>query len=324
MAYNLTYNDLSENIDEWQGFPLSLSGDEVMPLDYRAGRTGWLLYGKHLNKTTLSEFQLKLAKPLVIVSAWKVKSYQIIHVAGELTKKTKNLAEKFEFDFAAIEHVPSLRSPGLLVMDMDSTAIEIECIDEIAKLAGCGEQVSAVTEQAMRGELDFSASLRKRVAALKDADAAILENIKDNLPLTAGLTHLVRELRRYNWHVAIASGGFTYFAEYLQQKLKLTAIAANELEIKNDKLTGRVVGTIVDAKVKAQFLQDLADKLGISKAQTVAIGDGANDLRMLHTAELGIAYHAKPKVVEKSQVNIRFANLIGVLCILSVSLNNER
>ncbi len=146
-------------------------------------------------------------------------------------------------------------------MDMDSTAIQIECIDEIAKLAGTGEMVSEVTERAMRGELDFTASLRQRVATLKDADANILLQVRESLPLMPGLAQLVLKLETLGWKVAIASGGFTFFAEYLRDKLHLDAVVANELEIMDGKLTGNVIGDIVDAKYKAATLRKLAENM---------------------------------------------------------------
>ncbi|WP_426784976.1 phosphoserine phosphatase [Rahnella variigena] len=319
MPNSLTYCDLPAEIHQWPGLPLSLSGDEVMPLDYRAGHTGWLLYGRKLDKTSITQFQRRLGHALVIVSAWAVEGYQVVRLAGSLTTDAQQLAESFEFDVTQLGKVPYLRTPGLLVMDMDSTAIEIECIDEIAKLAGVGEQVAEVTERAMRGELDFSASLRQRVATLKDADAGILEQVRETLPLMPGLTVMVQRLQEAGWHVAIASGGFTYYAEYLRDKLNLIDVAANELEIRDGKLTGRVIGPVVDAQYKADTLLKLAEKLGIPQEQTIAIGDGANDLKMMAVAGLGIAYHAKPKVYEQASVCIRHADLLGVLCIFSGS-----
>lgn len=320
MPNSLTYCDLPEEIHQWPGLPLSLSGDEVMPLDYRAGRTGWILYGRKLDKTSITHFQRRLGRALVIVSAWTVDDYQVVRLAGSLSPDISILAESFELDIAQLGKVPHMRTPGLLVMDMDSTAIEIECIDEIAKLAGVGEQVAEVTERAMRGELDFSTSLRQRVAALQDADASILQQVRETLPLMPGLTRMVQRLQELGWHVAIASGGFTYYAEYLRDQLNLVDVAANELEIRNGKLTGKVIGPIVDAQYKADILLKLAEKLEIPKEQTVAIGDGANDLKMMAVAGMGIAYHAKPKVYEQAKFCIRHANLIGVLCILSGSV----
>ena len=175
----------------------------------------------------------------------------------------------------------------------------------------------------MRGELDFTASLRSRVATLKGADANILQQVRENLPLMPGLTQLVLKLETLGWKVAIASGGFTFFAEYLRDKLRLTTVVANELEIMDGKFTGNVIGDIVDAQYKAKTLTRLAQEYEIPLAQTVAIGDGANDLPMIKAAGLGIAYHAKPKVNEKTEVTIRHADLMGVFCILSGSLNQK-
>jgi len=323
MPNRLTWCDLPSDVSLWPGLPLSLSGDEVMPLDYRAGRTGWLLYGRQLDKDRLTHYQHQLGAAMVIVSAWCVDDYQVIRLAGSLTPRATRLAHDAGLDVAPLGRIPHLKTPGLLVMDMDSTAIQIECIDEIAKLAGSGELVAEVTERAMRGELDFAASLRQRVATLKDADANILKQVRDELPLMPGLTTLVQKLQALGWQVAIASGGFTYYAEYLRDKLHLAAVAANELEIRDGKLTGEVIGQIVDAQFKAKTLQNLAKKFNIAEDQTVAIGDGANDLPMIAAAALGIAYHAKPKVNEKTEVTIRHADLMGVFCILSGSLIHE-
>ena len=323
MPNSLTWCDLPADVSLWPGLPLSLSGDEVMPLDYRAGHTGWLLYGHQLDKARLTEYQHKLGAAMVIVSAWTVEEYQVIRLAGSLTTRATRLAHEAGLDVVALGKIPHLKTPGLLVMDMDSTAIEIECIDEIARLAGCGEQVAEVTERAMRGELDFAASLRQRVATLRGADAAILQQVRDAMPLMPGLTTLVQQLQSMGWKVAIASGGFTWFANHLRDTLQLTAAAANQLEIRDGKLTGEVIGEIVDAQYKADTLRRLAEEFAIAPEQTVAIGDGANDLPMIKAAGLGIAYHAKPAVNKKTEVTIRHADLMGVLCILSGSLIHE-
>ena len=323
MPNSLTWCDLSDDVSQWPGLPLSLSGDEVMPLDYHAGRSGWLLYGRQLDKSRLTQYQRKLGAAMVIVSAWDVEDYQVLRLAGSLTPRATRLAHDAGLDVVPLGKIPHLRSPGLLVMDMDSTAIQIECIDEIAKLAGTGEMVAEVTERAMRGELDFTASLRQRVGTLKGADANILQQVREKLPLMPGLTQLVLKLESLGWKVAIASGGFTFFADYLRDKLHLTAAVANQLEIMDGKLTGEVIGDIVDAQYKANTLKKLAEQYEIPHAQTVAIGDGANDLPMIKAAGLGIAFHAKPKVNEKSEVTIRHADLMGVFCILSGSLNKK-
>lgn len=323
MPNSLTWCDLPEDVSQWPGLPLSLSGDEVMPLDYHAGRSGWLLYGRSLNKARLTEYQRQLGAAMVIVASWCVEDYQVIRLAGSLTPRATRLAHDAGLDVAPLGKIPHLKTPGLLVMDMDSTAIQIECIDELAKLAGTGDMVAEVTERAMRGEIDFTESLRHRVATLKGADANILREVRDVLPLMPGLTQLVLKLQSLGWKVAIASGGFTFFADYLREKLHLSAVVANELEIMDGKLTGHVLGDVVDAQYKANTLKRLADKYEIPFEQTVAIGDGANDLPMIKAAGLGVAYHAKPKVNEKTEVTIRHADLMGVFCILSGSMNQK-
>ncbi|MBI6549046.1 phosphoserine phosphatase [Xenorhabdus lircayensis] len=323
MSNNLAYRYLPDEIHKWPGLPLSLSGDEVMPLDYRAGDSGWLLYGRGLDKQRISDFQHQLGAAIVVVSSWRIDDYQVVRIAGSLSPRIKRLADECRLDVVPLGQIPRLRSPGLLVMDMDSTAIQIECIDEIARLAGVGDKVAEITERAMQGELDFSESLRERVAQLAGADASILQQVMETLPLMPGLTSLVRKLQSLDWHVAIASGGFTFFADNLRRQLRLFAAVANQLEIKDGKLTGKVKGPIVDAKYKATTLIKLAKELGIPLSQTVAIGDGANDLKMLRKAGLGIAYHAKPKVYAQAKVAIRHADLMGVLCVLSGGLKHE-
>ncbi|CDG22623.1 3-phosphoserine phosphatase [Xenorhabdus poinarii G6] len=323
MSNNLAYRYLPDEIHKWPGLPLSLSGDEVMPLDYRAGDSGWLLYGRGLDKQRISDFQHQLGVAIVVVSAWRIDDYQVVRIAGSLSPRIKRLADECRLDVVPLGQIPRLRSPGLLVMDMDSTAIQIECIDEIARLAGVGDKVAKITERAMQGELDFSESLRERVAQLAGADESILQQVMETLPLMPGLTSLVRKLQSLDWHVAIASGGFTFFADNLRQQLRLFAAVANQLEVKDGKLTGKVKGPIVDAKYKATTLIRLAKALDIPLSQTVAIGDGANDLKMIRKAGLGIAYHAKPKVYAQAKVAIRHADLMGVLCVLSGGLKHE-
>ena len=323
MSTSLTYCYLPNEIHKWPGLPLSLSGDEVMPLDYRAGDSGWLLYGRGMDKARISDFQHRLGAAIAVVSSWRIDDYQVVRIAGSLTGRIKRVADEFQMDVVPLGNIPKLRSPGLLMMDMDSTAIQIECIDEIARLAGVGDEVAEVTERAMQGELDFSESLKARVGLLAGADAAILQQVLDTLPLMPGLTSLVRKLQAMDWHVAIASGGFTFYANHLKDSLRLIAVYANQLEIKDGKLTGKVKGPVVDAKYKAQALVKLAEFLNIPLEQTVAIGDGANDLKMLKKAGLGIAFHAKPKVYARAKVAIRHADLMGVMCTLSGGLKHE-
>ena len=223
------------------------------------------------------------------------------------------LALKNSIEAALLSSAPQLATPGLLVMDMDSTTIEIECIDEIAVLAGVGEQVAAVTELAMQGELDFAQSLHQRVLTLKDAPEQILADVAKNIPLMKGLETLIKQLKHHNWRIAIASGGFTYFAEHLEKMLELDASFANQLEIDNGKLTGKVLGNVVDAQAKADSLAILSERYNIDKKQTVAMGDGANDLVMMAAAYLGVAYHAKPIVLAQADTSI---NHSGLDCLL--------
>ena len=225
-------------------------------------------------------------------------------------------SQDYHIDYALTPSLPSLSEPGVVLMDMDSTTIQIECIDEIAKLAGVGEQVAAVTARAMNGELDFADSLRSRVATLAGCPATVLAEVADNMPLMPGLQLLIQTLHQANWQVAIASGGFSYFAARLQRDLGFDAVFANELEIIDGVLTGKVLGNIVDAQVKADTLHNLTERAHIPAAQTVAIGDGANDLLMLANAALGVAIHAKPIVQQQAQVALNFHDLQGLVGLL--------
>ena len=279
----------------------------------------FILYSDSLNLTKLQAFQQKCGENFLCFAAWNLLHNTVVLLKGEWKAEWIGIAHELSLDIAPLNFHASLEQAGLLVMDMDSTAIQIECIDEIAKLAGTGEMVSAITERAMRGELDFSQSLRQRVATLKDAPEGILQEVKQHLPLMPGLVETVKELKNHGWKVAIASGGFTYFAEVLQQKLGLDFIAANQFEIIDGKLTGNVQGVIVDAQYKAQTLQQLAQQFNIATENTVAIGDGANDLAMMQVADVGVAYHAKPKVQQLAQVIVNFTDLTALLCILSAN-----
>jgi phosphoserine phosphatase len=179
---------------------------------------------------------------------------------------------------------------------MDSTLIQAEVIDELAEAAGVGAQVKAITEAAMRGELDFAESFRRRVALLKGLDVGVLDGIAERLPLTEGAERLCTVLKRLGYRLAILSGGFTYFGRHLQRRLGIDIVHANELEVVDGRLTGRHLGAIVDAGAKARLLREIAASEGISQRQVIAVGDGANDLDMLSAAGLGIAFHAKPLV----------------------------
>ena len=229
----------------------------------------------------------------------------------------QQLAELLEADLNLITMVPQLAQPGLLLMDMDSTAIQIECIDEIAKLAGVGEQVAAVTELAMQGRLDFSESLRARVATLKDHPVTILEQVAAAIPITQGLPQLIAALHQRGWQVGIVSGGFTFFTERLKPLLGLDFTHANTLGIEGGRLSGIVIGEIVDASIKARTLREWADSLGLDMRQTVAAGDGANDLKMLAAAGLGVAFHAKPVVRAQAAAAINSGGIEAIYYLLA-------
>ncbi len=228
-----------------------------------------------------------------------------------------NLASSLNFDISLQEDTIFRRSRRLICFDMDSTLIRTEVIDELADRAGVGDQVRAITESAMRGEIDFSESFKRRVALLKGLDVSVMQEIAENLPITEGVERMMSVLKRSGYKTAILSGGFTYFGEYLKRRFGFDYVYANELEIGDDgKLTGRYVGDIVDGNRKKELLKLIAQVENINIAQTIAVGDGANDLPMLSTAGLGIAFHAKPKVKQTARQSISTIGLDGVLYFL--------
>ena len=226
------------------------------------------------------------------------------------------LSTELEMDISFQEDSMDRRMRRLICFDMDSTLIETEVIDELAIRAGVGDQVKAITEAAMRGEIDFCESFRQRCALLKGLDVSVMQEIAENLPITEGVDRLMRILKKVGFKIAILSGGFTYFGNFLKQKYNIDYVYANELEIENGKLTGNHVGDIVDGKRKAELLRLIAQVENVDIRQTVAVGDGANDLPMISIAGLGIAFHAKPKVKATAKQSISTIGLDGILYFL--------
>ena len=226
------------------------------------------------------------------------------------------LSTELEMDISFQEDSMYRRMRRLICFDMDSTLIETEVIDELAIRAGVGDQVKAITEAAMRGEIDFCESFRQRCAFLKGLDVSVMQEIAENLPITEGVDRLMRILKKVGFKIAILSGGFTYFGNFLKQKYNIDYVYANELEIENGKLTGNHVGDIVDGKRKAELLRLIAQVENVDIRQTVAVGDGANDLPMISIAGLGIAFHAKPKVKATAKQSISTIGLDGILYFL--------
>ena len=229
------------------------------------------------------------------------------------------LAQELDVDIAFQVDDVYRRNRRLVAFDMDSTLIQAEVIDELAEAAGVGERVSAITEAAMNGELDFEQSLVQRVALLEGLDEGVLSQIAEQLPIMPGAERLIRTLRSLGYRTAILSGGFTYFGEHLKEQLGIDYVYANELEIKNGKLTGRVASPVVDGARKAALLGELAERENLRLEQTIAVGDGANDLPMLDAAGLGIAFHAKPKVRASAEQVISNLGLDGILYLIGMS-----
>ncbi len=245
-----------------------------------------------------------------------------LSVTGNIIDKTAinasfmQISGDLDVDIAFQEDNMYRRNRRLVCFDMDSTLIQTEVIDELAELAGVGEQVRAITESAMNGEIDFSESFKKRMALLEGLSEEVLQNVAENLPITKGAHRLMKALKYYGYKTAILSGGFTYFGEFLQKELGIDYVYANQLEIIDGKLTGKYLGEIVDGQKKAEYLKAIAETEGIHINQTIAVGDGANDLPMLNLAGLGIAFHAKPKVKESASTSISSLGLDGILYLL--------
>ena len=236
---------------------------------------------------------------------------------AEMQKSLMQLGSETGLDFSFQKDDMYRRMRRFICFDMDSTLIQTECIDELARRHGVGDKVAAITERAMRGEIDFKESFTERVALLKGLDVSVMQDIADHLPITEGTDRLMSVLKTCGYKIAILSGGFTFFGEYLQRKYGIDYVYANELEVGEDgKLTGRFVGDIVDGRRKADLLKLIAQSEHVNLAQTIAVGDGANDLPMLLEAGLGIAFHAKPRVKKEARQSLSTIGLDGVLYFL--------
>jgi len=307
----------------------------------RQGRTRWIItvLGRKLDASHIAEVSRVVAEQKLNIDAIRRLTGRLpldATVATDTSKQSvefsvrgnpidksamqdafMQLAKKGEVDISLQEDNMFRRCRRLICFDMDSTLIGTEVIDELAERAGVGDKVRAITERAMRGEIDFCESFRERCALLKGLDVSVMQDIAEHLPITEGLDRLMTVLKRTGYKTAILSGGFTYFGNYLKRRFGFDYVYANELEIdETGHLTGRSLGEVVDGKRKAELLKVMAQVEQVDIQQTVAVGDGANDLPMLSTAGLGIAFHAKPKVKEAADQNLSTIGLDGILYFL--------
>lgn len=272
--------------------------------------------GPKLSDSQAAEIAKKIGGALEPREGYYVISCATIPNSLQITE----LCQLYQSDINILPDDFDPRAVRLFITDMDSTFINIECIDEIADHMGIKPQVAAITEAAMRGELDFAGSLTKRVALLKGLDVVALESVyRERLRLNPGGTDMLSGLKQAGIKIALVSGGFTFFTDKLQTRYELDFARANTLDITADKLTGRVLGEIIGAEQKAAFLSELCRKLDIHPHQVVAMGDGANDLLMMQRAGLSIAYHAKPKVQSQADTRLNYSGLEGLLGLLQIA-----
>lgn len=271
-------------------------------------------------------FQSHLAEISEILVQVVASPYKLINdnaviydISTELSGDLKNQLHLKHIDFAILDNYRTLNEFSLCVMDMDSTLISIECIDEIADMCGKKEDVALITKSAMMGEIDFSQSLIKRVSLLEGlGEEMLFKVIEERLKFNEGTQAWIEACRKNNVTTVLVSGGFDYFADYVKNKLGIDVAISNQLEIKDKKLTGKVLGDIVNDEVKAQTVRDFQAKLNIDRSKTIVIGDGANDLKMLAEAQYSIAYHAKPVVQEKARFKFNHSDFKGVLNLFKI------
>ena len=277
-----------------------------------------VLQGRSLTMAHLSHIHGLIGVNAQFMQIGEHAYYLPVQTNGWQTEVSAFCAEQ-SIDYALVPDQQRLSSFGLCVMDMDSTLIAIECIDEIADMMNLKPQVAAITEAAMRGELDFSQSLKKRVALLEGLPETALQKVIDErLKLNPGVKEWIAACKQHNIKTMVVSGGFTFFANHVKQLLDLDYAVSNTLEIVDGKLTGKVLGDIVDGQRKADELIALRDQLGLETSQTIAIGDGANDLKMMDVAGVGIAYRAKPVVQAQAMYALNHVGLDGAAALLSV------
>jgi len=271
-------------------------------------------------------FESHLAEISEILDQVTASPYKLINdnaaiydIRDDLSGDLKNQLDLKNIDFAILDNYKALNEFSLCVMDMDSTLISIECIDEIADMCGKKDDVALITKSAMMGEIDFSQSLIKRVSLLEGlGEEMLFKVIEERLKFNEGTQAWIKACRKNNVTTVLVSGGFDYFADYVKNKLGIDVAISNQLEIKDKKLTGKVLGRIVNDEVKAQTVRDFQSKLNIDRSKTIVIGDGANDLKMLAEAQYSIAYHAKPIVQEKARFKFNHSDFKGVLNLFKI------
>ena len=278
-----------------------------------------LVQSSYSSQSHLAEISEILGQ--VVASPYKLinDNAAIYDISDDLSGDLKNQLHLKNIDFAILDSYKALNEFSLCVMDMDSTLISIECIDEIADMCGKKEDVALITKSAMMGEIDFSQSLIKRVSLLEGlGEEMLFKVIEERLKFNEGTQAWIKACRKNNVTTVLVSGGFDYFADYVKNKLGIDVAISNQLEIKDKKLTGKVLGRIVNDEVKAQTVRDFQSKLNIDRSKTIVIGDGANDLKMLAEAQYSIAYHAKPIVQEKARFKFNHSDFKGVLNLFKI------